>query len=97
MATLIKLLKIKIVAKSSLGCSTNFRMLCEVLDCSSSKFLNKAGDNEKNATSDPETIAEDKSNTINIAHKATMVTEKPVLEIVNSKRLKIFTNSINSF
>ena len=58
MAILIKLLAIKMVANSCLGLFFSLSSLAVIVSSSFSRLSRSLGDREKNATSDPETRAE---------------------------------------
>ena len=57
-AMFIKLLAIRIVARSDLGASLSFNMAFACLDSSVSRCANSLCPREKKATSDPDTNAE---------------------------------------
>jgi len=76
MATLTKLLAIKIVASNLLGCSRSFMSTSPPLGFSVRMVLIWGGPNEKNAISAPETSAEQIMRT-NITTKPA-ITGKPI-------------------
>lgn len=65
-ATLMKLLEISIVARSSRGCVIKESIDSEILDCSSFKSFSNCGDKEKKATSEPDTKADPNNSNNNI-------------------------------
>ncbi len=90
----MKLFEINNVANNVRGERRSIKTDSEIVDCSSSKSLNKLGDKEKNAISDPETKAEPRSRIpmeINITSK---LQEKP--STFKNKKEKILLN-LNNF